>query len=94
MTYASCVQYLLTGAIVLLSVGTLACLVRAIIGPKHADRLVAANMIGTQVICLICLIAGRNNEGGFVDVAIVYALLSFLAGTVLMKIQTGRGKKS
>lgn len=94
MTYASCVHVLLTCAIVLLSIGTLACLIRAIIGPKHADRLVAANMIGTQVICLICLIAGRNNEGGFVDIAIVYALLSFVAGSVLMKIQTGKGKKS
>lgn len=93
MTYASCVETVLNAAIVVLSLGTLACLIRAIIGPKAADRLVAANMIGTQVMCLICLIAARNSEEGFADIAIVYAILSFLAGTVLTKILSGKRKK-
>lgn len=93
MTYTSCVITLLDIAIAVLSLCTLFCLLRAIIGPKHADRLVAVNMIGTQVICLICLLAGRKGEGGFADVAIVYALLSFLAGSVLTKMLAGRGKK-
>lgn len=93
MTYDSCVQTLLTAAIAVLALGTLACLVRAIIGPKPSDRLVAANMIGTQVMCLICLVAARSNEGGFADVAIVYAMLSFLAGVALTKIMTGKEKK-
>ena len=94
MTYDSCVHILFTLAIAVLALGTLACLLRAVIGPKPADRLVAANMTGTQVICLICLIAARSDEGGFADVAIVYAMLSFLAGVALTKILTRKEKKS
>ena len=93
MTYTALTEYLLTAAIVVLALGVLACLVRAVIGPSTADRLVAANMVGTQVICLICLIAARSNEGGFADIAIVYALLSFLAAAVLTRILGKKVKK-
>ena len=45
-----------------LAIGSVACLVRAVIGPTHADRLIAANMTGTQVICMICIHAARTGE--------------------------------
>ena len=86
MSYAAICEKLLTAVVVLLALGTLACLVRAILGPSVADRLVAANMVGTQVIAMICLLAAHSGEDGFADVAIVYALLSFLAAAVLTKI--------
>ena len=50
-------------------------------------------MTGTQVICLICLVAARSGEHGFADVAVIYAMLSFLAVVVLTRILTGKGKK-
>ena len=93
MTYASAVSVVLTVAIAALAAGTVCCLIRAVIGPTAADRLVAANMTGTQVVCLICLIAGRNGEGGFADIAVVYALLSLLAGVVFTKLLTGKDRK-
>ena len=93
MTYASLVHGLLTVCAGVLALGTLACLVRAIRGPSTADRLVAVNMTGTQVISLICIVAARSSEYGFTDVAVVYAMLSFLAVAVLTKILTGRKKK-
>lgn len=94
MTYSYLIGIAMNICIAVLSLGTLACLVRAIIGPSVADRLVAVNMIGTQVIGLICLIAARSGESGFIDIAIVYALLNFLAVAVLTKILRGKGKKS
>lgn len=93
MTYQSLTYSLLTVVISVLSLGALACLIRAILGPTTADRLIAVNMTGTQVICLICLIAARSGEHGFADVAVIYAMLSFLAVAVLTKILSGRGKK-
>ena len=92
MTYENISRILLIAAEAILAAGTVACLVRAILGPKTADRLVAVNMTGTQVMCLVCLIAGRTGETGFVDIAIIYALLSFLSVVVLTKILSGKGK--
>ena len=93
MTYASLTHSLFTVVIAVLSMGALACLIRAILGPSTADRLVAVNMTGTQVICMICVLAARSGETGFADVAVIYALFSFLAVAVLTKILSGRGQK-
>jgi len=63
------------------------CLVRAIKGPKLVDRVIAINMICAKTILLIVTI-GINyayNVGFLVDIALVYALLSFLAIIVLTK---------
>ena len=93
MTYISLTHSLFTVVIGILSLGALACLIRAILGPSTADRLIAVNMTGTQVICLICILAARSGEYGFADVAVIYAMLSFLAVAVLTKILSGRGQK-
>ena len=93
MTYDALTEILLTAVTAVLALCALACLVRAVIGPSVADRLVAVNMTGTQVICMICLIAARSGEHGFADIALIYAMLSFLAVVVLTRILTGKGKK-
>ena len=93
MTYDALTEILLTAVTAVLALCALACLVRAVIGPSVADRLVAVNMTGTQVICMICLIAARSGEHGFADIALIYAMLSFLAVVVLTHILTGKGKK-
>ena len=92
MKYDVAVQTLLTISMVVLSAGVLACLIRAIIGPTHADRLIAANMTGTQVICLICIVAARTGEHAFTDVALIFAMFSFLAAAVFVRIVTERRK--
>ena len=92
MKYDAAVQTALTIAMAVLALGTVACLVRAVIGPTAADRLIAANMTGTQVICLICIHAARTGEHGFTDVALIFAMFSFLAAAVLVRIVTERRK--
>ena len=92
MKYAEAVQIILTAAMAVLAAGTLACLVRAVIGPTNADRLIAANMTGTQVIVLVCLHAARTGEHAFTDVALIFAMFSFLGAAVLVRIVTERRK--
>ena len=92
MKYDAAVQAVLAAAMIVLAAGATACLVRAVIGPTAADRLIAANMTGTQVICLICLHAARTGEYGFTDTALIYAMFSFLAAAVLVRIVTERRK--
>ena len=62
------------------------CLFRAVIGPSTADRVISINMIGGIVIMLIVLLSLMMNEGFLVDMAIIYALLSFLAVVILVRI--------
>lgn len=67
----------------------LLCLIRAVIGPRIADRLVAVNMMGTMVMVSIALLAVVKDQGYLVDICLIYALISFLAVVVLTRIYTG-----
>ncbi|MBP3454501.1 MAG: sodium:proton antiporter [Clostridia bacterium] len=87
MTEAYSVLYNVTLGI--LGLFLLACLVRAIIGPRIADRLIAINMMGTLIVIIICVLAFLMGEGYLVDVAIIYVMLSFLAVVLLTKIYMG-----
>ena len=92
MKFDAAVQTILTVSMAVLAAGTAACLVRAVIGPTGADRLIAANMTGTQVICLICIYAAKTGEFAFTDVALIFAMFSFLGAAVLVWIVTERRK--
>ena len=76
------------GILSVLAVMLVLCLIRAVIGPRIADRLVAVNMLGTMVMVSIALLAVLKNQGYLVDICLIYALLSFLAVVVLTRIYT------
>lgn len=59
---------------------------RAIIGPTPEDRLVAINMIATKVTVIIVLIALITSQSSYVGVALIYALLGFIAAIGLAKL--------
>lgn len=75
--------------LLVLAVMLLLCLVRAMIGPRIADRVVSVNMMGTMVMCIIVILGVIMNEGYLADIALIYAMISFLAVVVLTKIYTG-----
>lgn len=83
--YDQAVHVLLLAGMLFLSVTVFACLVRAVMGPKLTDRIVAVNMIGVKTMLLIVLVGVYIGEGYLVDVALVYALLSFLAVVVFTR---------
>lgn len=80
------------GMILILALCIIACLVAAIKGPTLSDRIVAGNMIGTLTIITICILSYKLTEGWLVDVALIYAMISFLAVVVLTKMFIGRYK--
>ena len=82
-------EILYTAALVIIGLLVLACLVRAIRGPRIADRVIAANMIGTLVVITICILAFMMGEGYLVDIAMIYTMLSFLAVVLLTKVYMG-----
>lgn len=64
-------------------------LVRAVLGPRVADRIIAVNMVGTEVIMLLSILCFVQKESYLADICIIYAMLSFLTVVVLTKIYTG-----
>ena len=80
---------LFTVVLAVLGVLLFLCLLRAILGPRIADRVVGINMIGTIIIMMIVILSLMLGEGYLVDIAIIYAMLSFLAVVVLAKIYIG-----
>ena len=80
---------LMQGALVLLGVCLFVCLYRAVRGPSTADRIIAVNMTGTLTIALILFLSLLMKEGYFMDIALIYAMLSFLAVVLLCRIYIG-----
>ena len=78
-----------TAALILIGALLIACLIRAIRGPRIADRVIAVNMMGTLIVITICILSFLLNEGYLVDIAIIYTMLSFLAVVLLTKVYMG-----
>ena len=74
---------------IILAVMVLICLIRAIKGPRTADRIVAINMMGTLTMVIIAVLAVKMDEGYLVDICLIYAMISFLAVTLLAKVYMG-----
>lgn len=77
---------LFLGASIYLAVTMFLCLIRAIIGPRLTDRLVAVNIISCKVVILFAVLAVYMDEFYLLDVCLTYALISFLAVVVLSKV--------
>ncbi len=66
-------------------------LYRAIRGPLVYDRVLAANVIGTKTMVLIALIGFVFGRPHFLDIALVYALINFLATIAVLKYRETGG---
>lgn len=75
--------------LIVLALMLILCLIRAIRGPRMADRLISVNMMGTLVMVIIAILSVIMDEGYLVDICLIYAMISFLAVVVLTKVYTG-----
>lgn len=84
---------LLIASAVVLALLMLATLVRAVLGPRFTDRIIAVNVINTLVVAEIVLLSVWMKEDFLVDVALLYALLSFLTVVVVSRLVLTRRQK-
>lgn len=70
---------------VVLGIASFLCLYRAVLGPTVADRVVAINVIGTMTMVILVFFAYIFNHPMYIDVAFVYALISFLSTITIAK---------
>ncbi|WP_135467292.1 monovalent cation/H+ antiporter complex subunit F [Crenalkalicoccus roseus] len=76
-------------AFVLLTVG--AGLVRILHGPAEADRMMAAQLLGSGGIAVLLLLAVAMERPAAVDVALVLALLAAFAAVAFVKGRSPSG---
>ena len=70
-----------------LSILMIFAIIKSIIGPKVADRIVSINMLSTLVIMFLCTFTVLfKNEGYLADVSIIYVLISFVSIIVLANV--------
>ena len=79
---------ILSGCMSSIPILLLFCLYKALKGPRHTVRLFCINMIATLTVSFICILSVYLQEGFLIDIALVYAMLSFLAIIVLCRIVT------
>ena len=60
-------------------------LVRAFKGPTVYDRILAMNAAGTTTVLIVCMICFIPNRPDFLDMALTYAILNFLATIAILK---------
>ncbi len=61
-------------------------LLRATLGPTIFDRILAFNTFGTATVLFIALFGFLTNRPDFMDIALTYALINFIATIAVLKI--------
>jgi multicomponent Na+:H+ antiporter subunit F len=60
-------------------------LTRALLGPSLFDRILAVNMFGTSTVLGIAVLGFVTGRPDFLDIALVYALISFITTIATLK---------
>lgn len=78
-------------ATVLLSLAGVLVVVRLVIGPTVADRVIAADALLVTAMCGVLLAAAQSESAIGIDTVLVVALLGFIATGVLARYIERRG---
>ena len=66
-------------------------ILRIVRGPTALDRIVAVNVIGTKTIVLLALVGFLYGRPGFfLDIALAYALINFIATIAVLRYMERR----
>ncbi len=80
---------IITISLVLIILASLLVFIRLFIGPRKEDRMVALDSGTTITAVLLVLLGSIYNRVIFLDVAMIYAVLSFVAVIVSAKYLKG-----
>lgn len=67
------------------------CLFRIMLGPTPADRAVAIDTLGILIVGFCALLSIPTGRGWYLDIALAWALQSFIGALALAKYLEGRG---
>ena len=69
------------------------CIIRLILGPTAADRLVALNILSGVVLAFLVLRGVRQDRAIYLDVALVYDIFGFLGFLAVARFLRDRMKE-
>ncbi len=72
-------------ACLLILIGVACVLLRTLRGPTLYDRILGVNMIGTKAVMVLCLLGFLQGRSGFLDIALLYALINFVGTIAILK---------
>jgi multicomponent Na+:H+ antiporter subunit F len=75
--------------LILLFIGIIMAVIRIIKGPTAPDRIVGLDTVNTIIIVSMVIFGAIYDEVIYIDVAIVYALLSFVSTLFIAKYLQG-----
>jgi len=76
-------------AALVIAIGGLISVFRAIAGPTVPDRVVGVDTLNTIVVALMVLLGAAYDRTIYIDIAIVYALLSFIGTLIIARYLQG-----
>ena len=79
-------MYIVVAAVILLCIAI--GLLRALRGPTLYDRVMAANMVGTLTVLIVAVLGFMTGRPEFLDIALVYVLISFVSTIAVLKVCT------
>lgn len=74
----------------LVSLGVLFSIIRMLIGPTLADRVVSLDTLNIIIIGVIALLANQFENNLYLDIAIVYGILAFIETIVFSRYLEGQ----
>jgi multicomponent Na+:H+ antiporter subunit F len=86
--YADVLDLAIQGGLLVASFVTLLCAYRVIRGPTVPDRVVALDTIATNVVAIAVLFAIATDQGFFIDVSIVLAIIGFISTIAMARYVT------
>ena len=67
------------------------CLFRILLGPSSADRAVVINALGIMIVGFCAILSIPTGRDWYIDIAIAWALQSFIGALALAKYLEGKG---
>lgn len=83
-------EMLLMISLVILALATLGCLYRVIVGPTIADRVIALDSIGINLIAITAVVSVHLKTYAYVEVILLIGILTFI-GTIAFSKFIERG---
>jgi len=72
-------------SVIALTIALSLTLLRALMGPTLYDRVLAVNSFGTKTVLLLAVLGYFMGRPDFLDLAILYALINFVATIAVLK---------
>ncbi|MEE9272427.1 MAG: monovalent cation/H+ antiporter complex subunit F [Robiginitomaculum sp.] len=73
------------GAAFFMLIGMALLLGRLLAGPTLYDRILAVNSFGTKTVLFLCIFSLIIGRGDGIDIALLYALMNFIATIAVLK---------